>query len=151
MGGCPGGVGTLWSGASETGVSDPRPKLLGFTCQVWPPTPKGQIKRHGEGRERRFITQLGTHCGKRQSKHSAHLQPSSGYTHWILGLNWQRIGGRGQVKTVLVTGVVWLTIISVLVLWGFCRSCHHCHHLKGVIWFPRHDYSCSRVQPCCCR
>jgi hypothetical protein len=33
-----------------------------------------QIKRHGESRERRFIIQLGTCLGKRQSEHSAHLQ-----------------------------------------------------------------------------
>jgi hypothetical protein len=42
-------------------------------CQVWPPAPKCQIKRHGEGRER-------TCQGKRQSKHSNHPQLSSGYS-----------------------------------------------------------------------
>jgi hypothetical protein len=48
-------------------------------CWVQPPTPKCQIKRHGEGRERRFIIWLGTCYGKRQSKQSVHSQPSSGY------------------------------------------------------------------------
>jgi hypothetical protein len=33
-----------------------------------------QLKRHGEGRERRFIMPLGTCRGKRQGKHSVHLQ-----------------------------------------------------------------------------
>jgi hypothetical protein len=31
--------------------------------------------------QKRFITQLGACCGKRQSKHSAHPQPSSRYRH----------------------------------------------------------------------
>jgi hypothetical protein len=42
---------------------------------------KCHIKRHGEGRERKFIPQLRTCCGKRQSEHSAHVQPSLGYRH----------------------------------------------------------------------
>jgi hypothetical protein len=46
-----------------------------------PLAPKCQIKRHGKDRERRFIAWLGTCHGKRQSKHSAHLQPSLGYRH----------------------------------------------------------------------
>jgi hypothetical protein len=62
---------------TETGVLDPRPKLLDSVCLVQPPIPKGQIKRHGEGIERRFIIWLGTCLGKRQGKHSAHFQPSS--------------------------------------------------------------------------
>jgi hypothetical protein len=41
-------------------------------CQVWPLATECQIKRHSEGRERRFITWLCTCCGKRQNKHSAH-------------------------------------------------------------------------------
>jgi hypothetical protein len=49
-------------------------------CQVWPPAPKCQTKRPGEDRERLF-TLLRTCCGKRQSKHSAHLQPPLGYRH----------------------------------------------------------------------
>jgi hypothetical protein len=40
-------------------------------CQVWPLALKCQIKKHGEGRERRFITQLWTCHGKRQNEHSA--------------------------------------------------------------------------------
>jgi hypothetical protein len=42
-------------------------------CQIQPPAPKRQIKRHGEGREKRFITRLRTWHGKKQSKHSVHL------------------------------------------------------------------------------
>jgi hypothetical protein len=42
----------------ETKVLDPRLKF-------WLPSPKCQIKRHDEGRERRFITQIGTYNGKR--------------------------------------------------------------------------------------
>jgi hypothetical protein len=49
--------------------------------QVQPLSPTHQIKRHGEGRERRFITRPGTCHGKRQSKHSAHLQSSLRYRH----------------------------------------------------------------------
>jgi hypothetical protein len=37
-----------------------------------------------KGRERRFITRLRTCHGKRQSKHSAHLQLSSGYRPKLL-------------------------------------------------------------------
>jgi hypothetical protein len=51
------------------------------TWQVHPPVHNSQIKRHSEGRERRFITLLGTCSEKRQSKHSAHLQPSFGNRH----------------------------------------------------------------------
>jgi hypothetical protein len=40
--------------------------------------PKHQIKRRGEGRERRFIRGPGTRRGNRQSEHSDHLQPSLG-------------------------------------------------------------------------
>jgi hypothetical protein len=50
-------------------------------CQVRPPTPKRHVKRHSKGRERRFITQLGACRGKRQNKHSAHLQTSLGYRY----------------------------------------------------------------------
>jgi hypothetical protein len=57
------------------------PKSWDSICQVWPCIPKCQIKRHGEGRKRRLMTWRGTCCGKRQSKHSAHPQPSSGYRH----------------------------------------------------------------------
>jgi hypothetical protein len=55
-------------------------------------TPKHQIKRHGEGRERRFITWLGTCHGKRQSRHSVHLQPFLMYRHKFIGLRRQRTG-----------------------------------------------------------
>jgi hypothetical protein len=44
---------------SETGVLDPRPKLLRFHMPDLATAPKCQRKRPGEGRERRFITQLG--------------------------------------------------------------------------------------------
>jgi hypothetical protein len=53
-------------------VLDPRPKL-GSICLVQPPAPKHQIKRPGEGRERRFITRLRTQRGRTQRRHSAHL------------------------------------------------------------------------------
>jgi hypothetical protein len=53
-------------------------KHLRSMYRVQPPAPKCQIKRHAEGRERRFITQFRTCHGRRQSKHSAHLQPCSG-------------------------------------------------------------------------
>jgi hypothetical protein len=36
--------------------------------------PAHQIRRHGESRERRFITGPRAYSGKRQSEHSAHLQ-----------------------------------------------------------------------------
>jgi hypothetical protein len=68
------------------------PNSWDSVCQVWPPAPKRQIKRHGEGRERRLIT----YCGKRQSKQSAHLQPSSKVQTWVTGLNRERTRGRGQ-------------------------------------------------------
>jgi hypothetical protein len=42
---------------SEIKILNQRPKLLRFHM---PPTTKHQIKRQGEGRERRFITQLRT-------------------------------------------------------------------------------------------
>jgi hypothetical protein len=41
------------------------------TCQVQLLTPKHQIRRHVEGRERRFITSLGTHHGKKGSNYLA--------------------------------------------------------------------------------
>jgi hypothetical protein len=63
----------------EIRVLDQRPKLL--ICQVRPPVPKCQIKRPGEGRERRFITRFRTCRGKRHSEHSAHFQPSLRYRH----------------------------------------------------------------------
>jgi hypothetical protein len=47
----------------ETRVLDPRPKLLRFHM-AGPTTPKCQIKRHGVGRERRFITWLSTCVGR---------------------------------------------------------------------------------------
>jgi hypothetical protein len=51
------------------------PRSWDSTCQVWPLAPTHQTEA-GEGRERRFITSLRTCHGKRQSKHSAHPQPS---------------------------------------------------------------------------
>jgi hypothetical protein len=42
------------SGDGETRVSHPRPNSWVSTCQIWPLTPKCQIKRHGKGRERIF-------------------------------------------------------------------------------------------------
>jgi hypothetical protein len=57
--------------ATETGVLDPRPKLLRLHMPSLATRPQKPIKRHGEGRERRFITRLRTWCGKRQSKHLA--------------------------------------------------------------------------------
>jgi hypothetical protein len=36
-------------------------------------------------------------------------------------------------------------IISVLVFWGFWRSCYCCHHSRQAIWFSKDDYSRSRV------
>jgi hypothetical protein len=49
---------------TETGVLGPRTKLLRFHMPDPGPTPKRQIKRPGEGRERRFMTQLGTCVGR---------------------------------------------------------------------------------------
>jgi hypothetical protein len=57
------------------------PKSWDSTFQVQSLTPKHQIKRHSESRERRFTTWLGICHGKRQNKCSAHLQSSSGYSH----------------------------------------------------------------------
>jgi hypothetical protein len=58
---------------------DPRSELLGFHMPG--PASVCHIKRHGGGRQRRFITWP----RKTQRKHSAHLQLSSGYTHelWV--------------------------------------------------------------------
>jgi hypothetical protein len=44
-----------------------------------------------KGREKRLITGPRTHCVKRQSKHSAHLDPSS-----VIDLNRWRTGASGQ-------------------------------------------------------
>jgi hypothetical protein len=41
------------------------------TCQVWLLGSKHQLKRHGEGRERRFVALLRTCREKRLSQHSA--------------------------------------------------------------------------------
>jgi hypothetical protein len=57
------------------------PNYLDPICQVQPLAPKHQIKRHGEDKERRFITWLKTCSEKRQNKNSAPLQPSLGYRH----------------------------------------------------------------------
>jgi hypothetical protein len=51
------------------------PKSWASIYQVRPPAPKHQRKRHGAGRERRFIAWLGTCHGKRQRKQSL------GYRH----------------------------------------------------------------------
>jgi hypothetical protein len=51
-------------GQLETRVLDPRPRLLRFHLPTPATAPKRQIKRHGEGRERRFITWLGTCHGR---------------------------------------------------------------------------------------
>jgi hypothetical protein len=40
------------------------PKYRDSICLVLPPFPKCQIKRHGEGREKIFITHLGTCQGR---------------------------------------------------------------------------------------
>jgi hypothetical protein len=71
----------FWLSRAETRVLDPRPKWLRFHLLGLATGHKHQIKKHGEGREKKFITQLGDMPQKRQSKHSAHLQPSSGYRH----------------------------------------------------------------------
>jgi hypothetical protein len=60
---------------------EPKTQTLGFLMPGSATFLICQIKRHSEGREKRFITQLGTCRGKRQSMHSVHLQPSSEYRH----------------------------------------------------------------------
>jgi hypothetical protein len=64
---------------------------------VQPLTPICQIKRYSEDREGRFTTGH----GKRQSKHSAHLQPSLGYRHGFYVLIDRRIRGREQKACVV--------------------------------------------------
>jgi hypothetical protein len=64
-----------------------------------PLTPKHQIKRPGEGRERRQ-TRLRTCPGKRQSKHLPYLQPSSGYRHELYFKQRTGAGVVGRVRTV---------------------------------------------------
>jgi hypothetical protein len=64
------------------------------TCQVRPPTPVHQIKRPGEGRERRFITWLGTCHGRGRVS----TQPSSAIFRvqtWAIGLSRQKNWGQG--------------------------------------------------------
>jgi hypothetical protein len=63
----------------------PDPNSWDSICQVRPPIPKPQIKRRGEGRERKFITQLGTHAVRR---------------------------GRGRVSSQLVFSHLWGTDMS---------------------------------------
>jgi hypothetical protein len=99
----------------------------------------------------RFITQVVTHHGKRQSKHSAYLQPSS-CTDIASALNRQRIRAEDKRypylnnpshRCVPVARLVRLdlaTVVSVLVLQGLQRS-YQCHYLRVAIWFPRCDYS----------
>jgi hypothetical protein len=70
--------------SNETGILDPRPKLLGFCLQVW----------HGEGRRKEIDYMALDMLGKMQSEHSAHLQPSSGTD--VLQVKWTRTGGRGR-------------------------------------------------------
>jgi hypothetical protein len=62
----------IYCGA-ETGILEPRPKLLGFHMPGPSACSYTQIKKHGVGRGKRFITGLRTCSVKRQSKHSAHL------------------------------------------------------------------------------
>jgi hypothetical protein len=64
-------------------------------CQVRPLTPKPPIKRPGEGgRERRFVTRLGTFVGRGRRS----TQPVFSHlwgTLWATGLSRQRTGDRG--------------------------------------------------------
>jgi hypothetical protein len=64
---------------AETGIVSPRPKLPGFHMSGSATCPIYQTKRHGEGQRKEVYYKPRTQCGKRQSKHSAHLQPSSEY------------------------------------------------------------------------
>jgi hypothetical protein len=59
----------------EIGVLDPSPKLLGFHMSGL------ATYLYMLHRERRFITQPRTRCGKRQRKHLAHLQSALGNRH----------------------------------------------------------------------
>jgi hypothetical protein len=65
--------------SNETGIWNPRPKLLDFympgsaTCLLC------QIKRHGEVKRKEIY--CNTSGGKRKGKHTTHLQPFSGYRH----------------------------------------------------------------------
>jgi hypothetical protein len=87
-------------------------------CQVWPPAPKHHIKRQGEGRERRFITRVGTCPGKCQSSTQlifSHLRD----TDVSYRLEDKRTEGRGQRYPSLNSlshRCDLLTIISVLTL-----------------------------------
>jgi hypothetical protein len=56
---------------NETGVLDPRPKLLGFHMPYLAACPQMPNQDAGKGRERGFISQLRTCHGKRQNEHSA--------------------------------------------------------------------------------
>lgn len=55
------------------------PNFWDSTYQVRPLTPILQIKRHGEGQKGDLLHSLGHTTGRSKSKHSAHLQSSSGY------------------------------------------------------------------------
>jgi hypothetical protein len=85
---------------TETRVLPPGPNSWVSSCQVQPLPTIHQIKTHIEGQRKRFITGSRTYRGKRQGKHSAHLEPSSVYRQALV-LNRQRTGGRRrEVRTV---------------------------------------------------
>jgi hypothetical protein len=82
----------------------------------------------GEGQRQNVYYVPRTRCGKRLSKHLAHLQPSSRSRHELSG------DKRSALLNCLVTGMAWMVTIWVLVLGGVQRSCHCCHHLRGAVW-----------------
>jgi hypothetical protein len=66
---------------NEIGVLDLRPKLLGFHMPGLATCPCMPIRRHGKVEKGDLLHSPETCPGKRQSKHSAHLQLSPGYRH----------------------------------------------------------------------
>jgi hypothetical protein len=64
--------------------------------QVWPPAPKCQIKRPGEGRERRFITWLRTWGGGGRVS-TPLILAIFGEQTWAIGLRRQGTGGGDEV------------------------------------------------------
>jgi hypothetical protein len=77
----------------ENRVWDPRPKLLGFLMSGLATFPICRIKRHGEGRESKFITQLRTCVGR------GRISTQSIFSHlWgaDMSLSRQRTGDREQ-------------------------------------------------------
>jgi hypothetical protein len=79
---------------NETRVLDPRSKLL-RSHMPDPATHSQILNKEAWWRQSRFITLLRTCHGKRESKHSTHLQSSSGVQKWIIGLNKQKDEGQG--------------------------------------------------------